>query len=529
MDKVNMRIVGLACGAHDTAYSIMEDGKTITHEEYERFSRVKEQQGDVLEFFFNQNPDIGKVDYFTHFVMRWRGGLKNQYPESFKKMESHLAENGGKYVEISHHKAHAANAFFSSNFDNALIVTMDGGGEEEEDGQYSTTCFTIYAGKGNKIKLLKRFPFSVNIGGFWSAITKQTYGYSSGPPKGNQCGTVMAMSAYAKDPNKYLDVMSHAIRNCDYSHFPTWANFSFDEKLNLAAALQSATESYVMDLIKPFADKINTTNLCLAGGVALNSVMTGRMFDWYEGKFENIYVCPVPYDAGLAIGCSQYIWHCLEGNPREYTGTNFTPYLGKTYPLKDVEQALEDNKDVVSFEAVTDEDVLIKLKQKNIIAVFGGGSESGRRALGNRSILADPTHEDMKDILNERVKHRAWFRPFAPSILREKVAEWFTRDVSAPYMGFVLNFKEEMKDKVPAVLHADASGRLQTVTKDDNEWYHRFLTRWNEKYGVPILLNTSFNDREPIVENPSHAMNCFLGTNIDYLYYYDYGILVRKK
>ena len=524
-----MKIVGMACGAHDTAYCVMENGETLIHEELERFSRIKEQQGDVLQFFFDQNPDIGKVDYFTHFVMRWRGGLAKQYPESFQKMQKHIDDYGGKYIEISHHKAHAANAFFSSNFNEALIVTLDGGGEELEDGDYTTTCFTIYKGVGNKIKLLKRFPFNVNIGGFWSNITKHTYGYSSGPPKGNQCGTVMAMSAYAQEPNKYLSEMTEAIRSSDYSKFDKWSELDFEEKLNLAAALQAATEAYVRELIEPYAQASKTNNLCLAGGVALNSVMTGRMFDWYDGKFENIYVCPVPYDAGLAIGCAQYIWHCIEDKPRNFTNKNFTPYLGRTYPIEDVQLAIDNNISKINVETTTDDDVLHKLKNKNIIAVFGGGSESGRRALGNRSILADPTHDDMKDILNQKVKHRAWFRPFAPSILRERVGEWFTRDISAPYMGFVLNFKENKKNEVPAVLHADASGRLQTVTENDNPWYHGFISRWEELYGVPIVLNTSFNDREPIVENPTHAMNCFLGTNIDYLYFYDYGLLVSKE
>lgn len=524
-----MKIVGLACGAHDTAYCIMEDGNTLIHEEYERFSRIKEQQGDVLKFFFDNNEDIGKIDYFTHFVMRWRGGLEKQYPESFQKMRDHIDANGGKYVEISHHKAHAANAFFSSNFEDALIVTMDGGGEELEDDEYSTTCFTIYEGKGNSIRLIKKFPFNVNIGGFWSNITKHTYGYSSGPPRGNQCGTVMAMSAYAKEPEKYYDVMLEALRNSDYSNFYEWSSLGFDEKLNIAAALQNATETYTKELIAPYVKDIETKNLCLAGGVSLNSVMTGKMFDWFDSKFENIYVCPVPYDAGLAIGCAQYIWHCIENNPRIYTNKNFTPYLGRTYGIDSVNQAIQESEEKITVQPHTDIQVLEKLKQKKIIAVFGGGSESGRRALGNRSILADPTHDDMKDILNERVKHRAWFRPFAPSILREKSGEWFTKDVPSPYMGFVLNFKEDMKDKVPAVLHADASGRLQTVSESDNKWYYNFIKKWDELYGVPILLNTSFNDREPIVETPNHAMNCFLRTNIDHLYFYDHGLLISKR
>jgi carbamoyltransferase len=162
------------------------------------------------------------------------------------------------------------------------------------------------------------------------------------------------------------------------------------------------------------------------------------------------------------------------------------------------------------------------------VSVFGKGSESGRRALGNRSILADPRSPDMKNMINEKVKHRQWYRPFAPSILREEVKNWFKDDVSSPYMSFVVKFKDEVLEKIPAVLHFDNTARLQTVTKDDNPWYHNFLQLWNEKTGVPILLNTSFNDREPICETPSHAIDCFLRTNIDFLFFRDYQLLVSK-
>ena len=165
---------------------------------------------------------------------------------------------------------------------------------------------------------------------------------------------------------------------------------------------------------------------------------------------------------------------------------------------------------------------------KQIISVFGGGSESGRRALGNRSILADPRHAETKDIVNEKVKHRQWFRPFAPSILRDHVKDWFVHDVDSPYMSIALKFKEGMGEKVPAVLHHDYTARLQTVSKEDNEWYYNFIDKFREKTGVPIVLNTSFNDREPIVETPEHGLDCFLRTNIDYLYFRDYGILVSK-
>jgi len=190
---------------------------------------------------------------------------------------------------------------------------------------------------------------------------------------------------------------------------------------------------------------------------------------------------------------------------------------------------LKEFEDKAGHRICSDDEVVDLLGDEKIIAVFGGCSESGRRALGNRSILADPRSENMKDMINEKVKHRQWFRPFAPSILRDHVEEWFGIDVDSPYMSFVHEFTESSKVKVPAVVHLDGTARLQTVTKDDNEWFHSLLTKWYEKTGVPMLLNTSFNDREPICETPEHAMACFLNTDIDFLYFYDKNILVFKK
>ena len=184
--------------------------------------------------------------------------------------------------------------------------------------------------------------------------------------------------------------------------------------------------------------------------------------------------------------------------------------------------------DKVESKIVKEDEVIDLLDKENIVAVFGGGSESGRRALGNRSILADPRSPKMKDKINEKVKHRQWFRPFAPSILRDDVSDWFELDVDSPYMTTVIKFKEEVRDKVPAVVHFDGSASLQTVTENDNKWYYNFIKKFKEKTSVPIVLNTSFNDREPIVETPEHAINCFLRTNIDYLYFREYGILVSK-
>ena len=205
-----------------------------------------------------------------------------------------------------------------------------------------------------------------------------------------------------------------------------------------------------------------------------------------------------------------------------------TPYLGRKYTKEQILESLDSNKQVV-YRDCSDSEIVDLLYDQKIISVFHGGSESGRRALGNRSILADPRSKDMKDKVNLKVKHRQWFRPFAPSILREHVQDWFEDDVESPYMSFVSRVKEDCCEKVPAIVHFDRTARLQTVTKKDNKWYYNLLVNWNEKSGVPILLNTSFNDKEPICETPTHALNCFLGTEIDFLYFADYGILASKK
>ena len=201
-----------------------------------------------------------------------------------------------------------------------------------------------------------------------------------------------------------------------------------------------------------------------------------------------------------------------------------TPYLGHSYSKAIVEAAVAGH----NYSYTNDDDLVKLLEDQKIVSVYGGRSESGRRALGNRSILADPRQASMKDLINEKVKHREPFRPFAPSVLREDVAEWFVHDVDCPYMSFSLEVKKEKRKFVPAILHKDGTARLQTVSESDNRWYYDFLCKWKERTGVPMVLNTSFNDREPIVETPEHAVNCFLKTDIDYLYFRDCNILVKK-
>ena len=519
-----MKIVGLACGAHDTAYCIFEDGKTVIHEEYERFSRIKEEQGDVLKFVFDRNPDLKDVDYFTHFFMRWRGGLNNMYRESFSKMSS----TGAKYLEISHHKAHAANAFFSSNFKDAFIISIDGGGEECDDWQTKTheTALAFYSGKDNKVeKIEDNFP-NVNVGHCWSMMTKEVFGLSSGPPIGNQCGTVMAMGAVAKNPNRFLKEMREYLKFRHTNNFVYYSSLTEEEKFDLAGSLQKATEEYVLDLIGQYMPA-STENICVVGGVALNGLLNQAILNKFD-NIKDIYIPPVPYDAGLAMGCCQYIYYHMHNNPRKITGKNESPYLGCNYKIKDVKSAIKKENKIKSKVIENEDEIINLLLDQKIISIFNKSSESGRRALGNRSILADPRSSNMKDIINEKVKHRQWFRPFAPVILKEHISDWFETHVESPYMNIISQFKESKKSKVPAVVHHDGTGRFQSVKKSDNSWLHSFLTKWNEASGVPILLNTSFNDREPIVETPTHAINCFLKTDIDYLYFPEYKLLVEK-
>ena len=538
--------VASAWSGHDCSFCILDNGRPVVHAEYERYIREKEPAGDGVQFMFDEYKDHQDIKYFAtnHSFSK----LEN-HPESLSKLKNVINENEGDIYVIGHHQAHAANAFFSSNFDEALIFTIDGGGFETANG--GITSFTVWKGEGTKISPVHIFGINdVNIGGVWTRVTRYVFGLQSGWPRGHQAGTVMAMACMGDSKKYFADFYKMLTKDMAAASWkpptqPRGANVGTDPKhpylwrwadiakegeqaqFDLAAGLQAATETYLRETLTMFIENHkDVKNLCFAGGVTLNSVAMGNMLDWFPDK--EYYVTPTPHDGGLTIGSAQYLWHHILGNPRIKWEDNYTPYLGCDHSGL-VESTIESRKGDVEAEKVSDDDVLDLLDQQKIVAVFGGGSESGRRALGNRSILADPRDANMKEIINEKVKHRQWFRPFAPSILREETANWFERDIDSPYMTHVIKFKEEVRDKVPAVVHFDGSARLQTVTENDNKWYYNFIKKWHTKSGVPVLLNTSFNDREPICETPEHAINCFLGTEIDYLYFYEQGLLVKRR
>jgi len=524
-----MIICGLRSG-HDCSFSIMENGIPIIHHELERFSREKMKISDSLEFMFNVYPDYEKINQFVHTVSGWHGGIQSRYPETYAKAEK-IAKFYGDMGRspshgIGHHQAHAANAFYTSNYKNALIITIDGGGEDflnGKDGGTVVSTFTIWIGKDNKIEPIEIFHNSkINFGNIWSKFTSRVFGLSTGHPIGSQEGTVMAMAAYG-DSNKFFDDIKYRT----HEYFQEMIKQDEDNKFHIAAALQKYTEVEIKNILDPYIEKYKPEVICMAGGTIMNSVMNGKFYDWYP--FVNkLWIPPTPYDAGCALGAAQYFWHHINDNPRIKWDDTYSPYLGYSYDIDIIKLALDANKDKITWETTDDDSVLQHIYNQKIISVYGEKSETGRRALGNRSILADPRNIEMKDFVNEKVKHRQFFRPFAPSILREDVSDWFQKDADSPYMSIVLKFKDEKADLVKAVLHKDGTARLQTVTEKSNKWYYNFIKKWKKKTGIPMLLNTSFNDKEPIVETPFDAIKCFLNTEIDYLYFYEPQILVRK-
>ena len=543
-----MKIAGLWAG-HDCSFCVLEDGMPLVHAEYERYNREKSPPGDAAEFMFDRYED---VDDITHFASVYPTKKLKEY-ESYEKIQAQAEKLGGDVSFYSHHHAHAANAFYSSNFEKSIVITLDGGGVESSEG--AETAATVWVGNDTKMDRLQTFhPSQLNIGGVWTRITRYVFKLQNGWPLGGQEGTIMAMAAFG-DPMKYyedfLRMLTKDIIQAGFkpptqpkgayvegkdpihpylNRWATIADRSEQDKFDLAAGLQKATEEVIFSIVQQCLDQLPDYNhLCLSGGVTLNSVCMGKILDKFDDRLDGVYIPPVPYDGGLAIGAAQILWHETLGNPRVKWEHNFTPYLGETWSKEHIDKTIEMFESDLTVEDASVDDLISKLMDGKIVSVFNGSSESGRRALGNRSILVDPRRPEMKDTINEKVKHRVWFRPFAPSILWEDVPEWFDRTQESPYMQYVLRFKEDKCDLVPAVVHKDGTARLQTVREEDNEWYYNFLTKWKEASGVPIILNTSFNDREPICENAEHAIRCFLGTQIDHLYFPEHNIILTRS
>ena len=453
-----------------------------------------------------------------------------------------------------HHLSHAASAFFPSPFDEAVILTADGVGE------WATT--TVATGKNNNLEIKKEIHFPHSLGLLYSAFTYYTgFKVNSGEYK------LMGLAPYGKPIyentiKKLVDIKDDGSFRLDQKYFNyatglTMTNEKFNnlfgqkprnpktEKItqfhmDIAASIQKVTEEIMINLAKSIRKEYGLKNLCLAGGVALNCVANGKILR--EKIFENIWIQPAAGDAGGSLGAALALWHIEKKNKRvvnlkdDMKGS----FLGTDFKQMEIEKELKSvgaHYEIFNYEELIDKTAEF-LSQEKAIGWFQGRMEFGPRALGNRSILGDPRSERMQKNLNLKVKYRESFRPFAPSILREDLSSWFDMSVDSPYMLFVsdvnknkkIEMTEEQKNlfgieklnikrsEIPAVTHVDYSARVQTVTKETNSRFYDLILKFKKKTGCPVLVNTSFNVRgEPIVNTPTDAFNCFMGTNLDYL------------
>lgn len=555
----NNKIISLL-STHDGGYAVLEGGIVKEHIEIERYSRVKEDGGDSWKYFndiYLKNNNITKEYALENFDFVGVMPTKSMEKDMDKDFDIHNILPKNKIKFYSHHLCHISNSYFSSPFDNALSISIDNAGMDNDNESVSAT---IYICKQNQVKRIFAIPTSqFSLGNLWSRMVRYVFKLSSGRPYGNSSGTVMAMAALG-DPDKYFKDLTRmmsedhqkacmsppgALRGVHvppeeevvHPYLNKYRLIAEDdqEKYNLAASLQKVTEEFIINLVKQAIEYINqsgmskTQNICFSGGVALNSVAMGKVVEFLPKEW-NVFIGPTPGDSGLTIGAAQFYYHSILGYPKTYNKDNFaSPYLGELHSKDKVVDAMDKYGDQITVTASTDNEVAQLLADGKIVSVYYGRSESGRRALGNRSILANPGIPEMKKMINDKVKHRQWYRPFAPSVLDEYGDEWFENYFSSPYMGFVFKIKEDKVGKAPAIEHFDQTARIQSVSEKTNPWYYSLISKFHKITGIPLVLNTSFNDMEPIVETPSDAFKCFLGTNIDYLYFAESGELVKKN
>ncbi len=579
-------ILGISAFYHDSASTLLINGKIVAAAQEERFSRVKHDSSfpkkSILSVIKQAKINFEDIDYivfydkpflkferlletyltcipngFKSFQMAMPIWLKDKLflkhflIKEFKKMNKNFKANQLFFSE--HHLSHAASAYYPSPFNEAVILTLDGVGE------WATS--TISIGNGNRINIKKEINFPHSLGLLYSAFTYYLgFKVNSGEYK------VMGLAPYGTPRFKELifknlvDVKEDGSFRLDQSYFNymtglTMVNNKFcklfgepirqpdlDElkqfHMDVAASLQSVTEEIVMKIISFLAKEYPVDNLCLAGGVALNCVMNGKILN--SELFKNIWVQPAAGDAGGSLGAALSLWHDHFKNKRLINNEDDMQgsYLGNEFTQNNINEHLTNlgaNYTILTeknlLEIISDE-----LEKGKAVGWFQGRMEFGPRALGNRSILADPRSEEMQKNLNLKIKYRESFRPFAPSIIEEDLKDWFQLKKPSPYMMFVdkvnINKRIENLDEnilgleklkikrslIPAVTHVDYSARIQTVNKKTNIKFYNLLKKFKEKTGCPILVNTSFNVRgEPIVSSPEDAFKCFMGTELDIL------------
>jgi len=583
-------ILGVSAFYHDSAAALVRDGSIVAAAQEERFTRRKHDAGyprNAIDYVLSEaGLSLAAVDYvvfydkpflkferlletyvafaprgFASFRMAMPVWLKEKLFQKsllLRKLKQHDGGLGdaGKLLFAEHHYSHAASAFFPSPFDEAVVLTLDGVGE------WATG--TVAIGRGRDLRIIRELRFPHSLGLLYSAFTYYTgFRVNSGEYK------VMGLAPYGeprfrdtilenmidlKDDGSFLldqsyfnyctgltmtsdrfaGLFGEPVRNADSDRLTQF-------HMDIAASVQAVTEEIVLRMVRALAKEYDIPNLCLAGGVALNCVANGKLRR--EAAFRNIWVQPAAGDAGGAIGAAFAAWHGELGKPRPpSTGHDLMSgaYLGTSFSQNEIEAALSGAG--ARFERLDEHDMIAQtaraLSEGKAVGWFQGRMEFGPRALGARSILADPRSITMQSNLNLKVKYRESFRPFAPSILREDVSSWFDFDGDSPYMAMVADVLQEHcremtpaeqqlfgidrlnveRSSIPAVTHVDYSARLQTVHAETNPRYHALITAFRELTGCPILVNTSFNVRgEPIVHSPQDAFRCFMGTGIEML------------
>ena len=553
--------LGISCYYHDSAAALLKDGHVIAAVEEERFSRKKFDDSFpkmAIEWCLKEAKitpsEIHSVAFYDKPVLKFERLLDNYITVSPRGLFSFLdtvpkwlhkrlwIKNDitkslkgfkGDIIFPEHHMSHAAHTFYTSPFDESAILTVDGVGE------WTTTSFG-YA-KNNSIKLTNDIRWPHSLGLFYSAFT-----YFLGFQVNEGEYKLMGLSAYGK-PKYYdlildnlIDVKKDGSIHLDMSYFAfhydkVMTNDLFaklfgisprkkDEKaeqihFDIGASAQKVLEDILLKMVNHVYEKFKMKNLCLGGGVALNGVANYRILK--ESSFDNIHIPPSPGDGGSAVGCAQYLYHIHHNNQRiveKDMGKTIREnvYVGTSYHDEKITEFLDSKK--ISYEKLERIELLKKTAQLiadgNIVGWYQGKMEWGPRALGCRSILADPRKAEMKDILNEKIKHRESFRPFAPSILEEYVSEYFEIDRSSPYMLIVVPVKKP--EKIPAVTHVDGTARLQTVNKDANPLYYDLISEFYKITGIPVIINTSMNVMgEPIVNTPEQAYQMIVKTDMD--------------
>ena len=594
-------ILGISAFYHDSAATLIQNGKIIAAAQEERFSRKKHDERfpkNAINYVLQEGKiNLNEIDHIVFFekpFLKFERLLETYLafaPKGFKSFslampvwlreklfqKKHLFDllkeldknfKDIKKIKFSeHHYSHAASAFYPSPFEEAIILTLDGVGE------WATT--TLAHGKGNQITILKEIHFPHSLGLLYSAFTYYTgFKVNSGEYK------VMGLAPYGKPIYKDLilenliDLKEDGSFRLDMSYFNyatglTMTNKKFehlfgqparkkeDEQLtqfhmDIAASIQAVTEEVVLRVTRYIAKEYNVKNLCMAGGVALNCVANGKILK--DQTFENIWIQPAAGDAGGSLGAALAYWHQELNHKRKINSDDSMngSYLGPSYENTTVEKELLSLN--ANFKKYSEEELLkilaSELSKEKTVGWFQGKMEFGPRALGARSILADPRSEKMQKELNLKVKFRESFRPFAPSVLSEDVNDWFDLKTSSPYMLLVAEIKKEMqismtieqdklfgieklnikKSKIPAVTHVDYSARIQTVHQKTNPRYYKLIKRFKEITGCSVLVNTSFNIRgEPIVCSIKDAFRCFMGTNLDILAIEDFVLFKSEQ